>query len=92
MKRLRFFVFGLVVLIVGIFWFLYRGVSKEEQNVRTLAKREAYARGWNFARVTEVTNISNKWTVRLEMFPPTLGGHASVDIVDGSVTQYRPGK
>ncbi len=66
--------------------------TREEQVARALAKKEARNRGWNFIRVTSVINESNRWVIQLERFPPEFGGHAVVEIVDGKVTQYRPGK
>lgn len=66
--------------------------TDEENTARRIAKDEGYKRGWGFVHVKTVASQSNQWIVTIERFPSDLGGHATVEIVDGKVTKYRLGK
>lgn len=57
-----------------------------------LAKAEGKRRGWEFVRVTHIRGDSNRWVISIDRIPEVLGGHAVVEIVDGKVDRYRPGK
>ena len=67
--------------------------TREERTARSLAKQEARNRGWTgFAIVKSVANENNRWVIQIERFPYEFGGHATVEILDGKVIKYRPGK
>jgi len=64
----------------------------EEQAARQLAKKAAHERGMKFVRVAGVKRVGDHWIIQVESFPPSFGGHASVEISESKVIKYRPGK
>jgi hypothetical protein len=92
MKRAALFlILGFLALLVIHSFFRFFDLP-EERRAKAVAIREAKTKGWTFVRVTDVERSSNKWTIYIQRFPPELGGHASVEVVDGKVVKYHPGK
>ncbi len=67
-------------------------LPREERIARQLAKSAVRQRGWIFFYVNAAARTTNGWRIHLERLPPTLGGHATVEVVDGKVQKYFKGK
>ena len=92
MKKIIIISIMLVGALVIFVLFSTLAITGEERAARSLARQEARNRGWSFAIVKSSANESNRWVVQIERFPPEFGGHATVEISDGKVIKYRPGK
>ena len=83
---------SLLVIAIGYLCYMATPVDSQDQLAIRIAKNEVRKRGWTLFRVTSVENRAEQWLVTIERLPPTLGGHATVEITNGEVSNYYRGK